>query len=53
LSQNLPVLVMTGVHKKAEEVMLVRKLGATGYISKSNPPDHFLFRINQILFPEE
>ncbi|MBN2383382.1 zinc-ribbon domain-containing protein [bacterium] len=52
LSQNLPVLVMTGVFKKAEEVMLVRKLGASGYISKSNPPDHFLFRINQILFPE-
>lgn len=53
LSQNLPVLTMTGVHKKAEEVMLVRKLGATGYISKSNPPEHFLFRIKQILFPDE
>ena len=26
---------------------------ATGYISKSNSPDHFVFRIKQILFPEE
>lgn len=53
MGQQLPILVMTGVHKKAEEVLLVRKLGANGYISKSNPPDHFLFRINQILFPDE
>ncbi|OGL46555.1 MAG: hypothetical protein A2161_22320 [Candidatus Schekmanbacteria bacterium RBG_13_48_7] len=51
--KNFPVLIITGIHQKTEEVRLVKQLGATGYISKANPPEYFLFRVNQILKPSE
>lgn len=53
LTKNFPILIITGIHQKTEEVRLVKQLGASGYISKANTPEYFLFRVNQILNPSQ
>jgi len=53
IARDLPILIITGIHQKPEEVRLVKQLGATGYISKANPPEYFLYRVNKILNPSK
>jgi len=48
---GLPVLVMTAVYEDMREVHALRGLGVKGYIRKSSPFDHVVFRVNTLLFP--
>jgi CheY-like chemotaxis protein len=48
---GLPVLVMTAVYEDMREVHALRGLGVRGYIRKSSPFDHVVFRVNTLLFP--
>jgi len=44
-----PVLVMTGVHDSHEDLKLVRKMGAAGYLDKSLDPSVLLERMEMVL----
>lgn len=48
---SLPVLAMTGVYDNMREVHALRGLGVKGYLHKSAPFEHLLFRVNNLLFP--
>jgi len=48
-NKNVPVLVMTAIYKKASQVLVVKELGANGYIEKPFSPDHLLFRVENLL----
>ena len=48
---GLPVLAMTGVYDNIREVHALRGLGVKGYLHKSSPFEHLLFRVNNLLFP--
>ncbi len=49
LGENLPVLVITGVFKKASQIELLKKLGANGYMTKDLKPDEIIRRIKLTL----
>ncbi|MBN2383587.1 zinc-ribbon domain-containing protein [bacterium] len=48
-NKDVPVLVMTAIYKKASQVLVVKELGANGYLEKPFSPDHLLFRIENLL----
>ena len=48
---SLPVLAMTGVFDNMREVHALQGLGVKGYLHKSAPFEHLLFRVNNLLFP--
>lgn len=48
-NNNVPVLVMTAIYKKASQVVAVKEMGADGYIEKPFTPDHLLFRVNALI----
>lgn len=48
---SVPVMVMTGVYDGPVEIQALRVLGVSGWIHKSAPLDHFLFRVNDLLHP--
>lgn len=49
LGQDLPVLVITGVFKKASQINQLKKLGATGYMTKDLKPEEIMRRIKATL----
>jgi len=49
LGENLPVLVITGVFKKASQIELLKKLGANGYMTKDLKPEEIIRRIKLTL----
>jgi DNA-binding response OmpR family regulator len=49
LGKNLPVLVVTGVFKKAAQIDQLRQLGATGYMTKDQKPEEIVRRIKATL----
>lgn len=51
LDLSMPVLAMTGVYDNMREVQALRGLGVAGYLHKSSPFEHLLFRVNNLLFP--
>ena len=51
LDLSVPVLAMTGVYDNLREVQALRGLGVAGYLHKSAPFEHLLFRVNNLLFP--
>ena len=51
LDLSMPVLAMTGVYDNMSEVQALRGLGVAGYLHKSAPFEHLLFRVNNLLFP--
>jgi CheY-like chemotaxis protein len=53
LGLEVPILVMTGVYAQAREIAALRGLGVAGYVHKSVPLDHVLFRVNGILHPAQ
>ena len=53
LGLRVPVLVMTGVYAQAREIAALRGLGVAGYLHKSAPLDHVLFRVHSALFPSQ
>ena len=48
---EVPILVMTGVYDDTREIQALRSLGVSGWIHKSSPLEHFLFRVNGLLCP--
>lgn len=48
-NKDLPVLVMTAIYKKASQVLVVKELGANGYLEKPFSSDHLLFRIDNLI----
>jgi DNA-binding response OmpR family regulator len=51
LGLGVPVLAMTGVYDNVREVHSLRSLGVAGYLHKSAPFEHLLFRVNNLIFP--
>lgn len=51
LDLSMPVLAMTGVYDNMREVQALRGLGVAGYLHKSAPFEHLLFRVNNLIFP--
>ena len=51
LDLAIPVLAMTGVYDNMREVHALRGLGVAGYLHKSAPFEHLLFRVNNLIFP--
>jgi len=49
LGKDLPVLVITGVFKKAQQINQLKKLGATGYMNKSQKLDEIVRRVKATL----
>lgn len=49
LAKDVPILVITGTHKDLAAVHEIKKLGASGFIDKSLPPEELLFHISQCL----
>lgn len=49
MGQNLPVLAITGVFKKASQIEMLKKLGANGYMTKDLKPDEIIRRIKTTL----
>jgi len=49
LGKDLPVLVITGVFKKASQINQLKKLGATGYMTKDLKPEEIMRRIKTTL----
>lgn len=47
----LPMLAMTGVYANFREIHALRAMGVRGYVHKSSPLDHVLFRVNTLLYP--
>lgn len=52
IDANIKVLVMTAIYKKASQVLVVKELGANGYLEKPFSPDHLLFRVENLLRDE-
>lgn len=46
-----PVLVMTGLYDDMRDIHALRALGVRGWIHKSVPFEHLLFRVNSLLWP--
>jgi len=46
-----PVLVMTGLYDDMRDIRALRTLGVRGWIHKSVPFEHLLFRVNALLWP--
>lgn len=44
-----PVLALTGVYRRFREIHALRGLGVRGYVHKSSPLEHLLFRVNALL----
>ena len=51
MNLSLPILAMTGVYADMREIHALRGLGVRGYLHKSAPFEHLLFRVNNLLFP--
>jgi CheY-like chemotaxis protein len=51
LDLAVPVLVMTSVYRSTREIHALKGLGVAGYMAKSAPFEHVLFRVNHLLFP--
>ena len=49
MGQDLPVLAITGVFKKASQIEMLKKLGANGYMTKDQKPEEIIRRIKAIL----
>lgn len=49
LGKDLPVLVVTGVFKKAAQIDQLRQLGATGYMTKDQKPEEIVRRVKATL----
>lgn len=47
----LRILAMTAVYRNAREIHALRGMGVSGYVDKSAPFEHVLFRVNNLLFP--
>ena len=48
-----PILVMTGVHDSHEDINIVRKMGASGFLDKSLDPSVLVERINMVISEQE
>ena len=48
---SAPVLVMTGLYDDMRDIHALRALGVRGWIHKSVPFEHLLFRVNSLLWP--
>jgi DNA-binding response OmpR family regulator len=48
-----PILVMTGVHDSHEDINIVRKMGASGFLDKSLDPSVLVERINMVITEQE
>lgn len=48
---DAPILVMTGVYGDMRDVHALKTLGVKGWIHKSAPFEHILFRVNSLLWP--
>ena len=46
---NLPVIILTGTTRDSEEIQSLRKLGAVGYLKKSDPPEYFVEKVKSLL----
>jgi len=49
LGKDLPVLVITGVFKKAQQINQLKKLGATGYMTKDLKAEEIVRRVKTTL----
>lgn len=49
LGKDLPVLVITGVFKRTAQIEQLKKLGATGYMTKNLKPNEIVYRIKSTL----
>ncbi|MFQ5465341.1 MAG: response regulator [Thermodesulfobacteriota bacterium] len=50
---KFPVLVVTGLYEPGHVIERLKRLGATGLMTKAFTPEHTIFRFNQLLFPEK
>ncbi len=49
---KFPVLAITGVYESSEVLEKVRSAGADGLMTKGFSPEQVLYRVHQLLFPE-
>ena len=50
LAEPKKVLVITGIFKSNKEILRLKELGASGYITKGALVDEILFRVNQVFY---
>ncbi len=50
---NPPVLVVTGVYEVSDVLSRVKELGAGAFMTKDAPAEHFIFRVNKLLYTEK
>ena len=50
---GVPILAMTGLYDDLREIHSLRSLGVSGWIHKSAPFEHLLFRVNSLLWPSD
>lgn len=50
---KFPVLAITGIYEPGNVLEELKKLGATGLMSKGYSPEQIIFRVNRILFPDK
>lgn len=51
--EDLPVIAITGVFKRASELESLRKLGVVGYITKNSTPEEIVEKVNEALESKE
>ncbi len=49
----LPTLVVTGIYVEKEVEECIKRLGATGFITKWFTPEELLMKVNKILYPHK
>ncbi|TAN64000.1 response regulator [bacterium] len=49
---KFPVLAVTGVYEPVDVMNRLKRLGASGLVTKGFTPEQMIFRVNNILFPE-
>ena len=52
LELDVPILAMTGLYDDVREIHALRGLGVRGWIHKSAPFEHVLFRVSSLAWPQ-
>ncbi len=47
-----PVFVITGAYEASAVLERVKNLGAAAFLPKGAPKEHFIFRVNKLLYPD-
>lgn len=53
LNKKFPVLAVTGIYEASDVIEKLKKLGATGLMTKAFTPEQIVYRVNSALFPDK